>query len=320
LQTNPVPKVRLGNTGLEIPRLGLGTSFLARPNMLIPEAEALETVQYALSRGINLFDTAPLYGSGNAERRLGKALAGVPRDSFILETKVGRRVQPDGNVIFDYSKDGIRRSLEESLERLQMDRVDIILLHDPNGAFKNFREALEVFPILADWRSQGIVRAIGAGMTRWDWPAEFARNADFDCFLLAGRYSLLEQEAAAEFLPLCQEKGIGVFIGGVYNSGILATGPVPGAMYEYRAATEPIKERVRQIEAICNRYNVPLSLAALQFPTGHPGVTSLIVGAKSPAEIADNLAKLEQTVPEALWDDLKQAGLVDRNVPVRPAF
>lgn len=320
MQTNPVPKVRLGNTGLEIPRLGMGTSFLARPNMLVPEDEALETVRYALSRGINFFDTAPLYGSGHAERRLGKALAGFPRDSYILETKVGRRLQPDGSVIFDYSRDGIRRSLEESLERLKMDRVDIVLLHDPEGVFENFREALDVFPILADWRSQGVVRAIGAGMNQWEWPAEFARHADFDCFLLAGRYSLLEQKAAAEFLPLCQEKGIGVFVGGVYNSGILATGPVPGAMYQYREATEPIKERVRQLEEICNRHNVPLSVAALQFPTGHPGVTSLIVGAKSPAEIADNLDKLEQTVPDALWEDLKQAGLVDQNVPVRPAF
>ena len=320
MQTNPVPKVRLGKTNLEIPRLGLGTSFLARPNMLISEAEALETVQFALSKGINFFDTAPLYGAGNAERRLGKALTGFPRDSFILETKVGRLVQPDGRVIFDFSKDGIRRSLEESLERLKMDRVDIVLLHDPNGVFENFREALEVFPILADWRSQGVVRAIGAGMTNWEWPAQFARHADFDCFLLAGRYSLLEQNAAAEFLPLCQEKGMAVFIGGVYNSGILATGPVPGAMYDYKEAGEAVKERVRQLEAICNRHNVPLSLAALQFPTGHPGVTSLIVGAKSPAEIADNLYKLEQTVPEALWEDLKQAGLVDPNVPVRPAF
>lgn len=320
MQTNPVPKVRLGNTGLEIPRLGLGTSFLARPNMLIPEAEALETVQYALSRGINFFDTAPLYGSGNAELRLGKALAGVPRDSFILETKVGRLVQPDGSVIFDFSKDGIRRSLEESLQRLKMDRVDIVLMHDPENVFVNVRQALEVFPVLAGWRSQGIVRAIGAGMNQWEWPAEFARNADFDCFLLAGRYTLLEQKAAAEFLPLCREKGIGVFVGGVYNTGILATGPVSGAMYQYREATEAVKERVRQLETICNRYNVPLSVAALQFPTGHPGVTSLIVGAKSPAEIADNLDKFEQEIPETLWEDLKQAGLVDRDVPVRSTF
>lgn len=316
LQAINVPKVKVGKTCLSIPTMGMGTSFLARPNVPVPEAEALETVEYAMSRGVNFFDTAPLYGSGNAERRLGKALAGVPRDSFVLETKVGRLVQPDGSVIFDYSHDGIRRSLEESLERLKMDRVDIVLLHDPDGYFTNPQEALEVFPILADWRSQGVVKAIGAGMNQWQWPAEFARSADFDCFLLAGRYTLLNQKPAEEFLPLCQDKGISVFVGGVYNTGILATGPVPGAFYEYQTASEEIKEQVRLIEAICQRHKVPLSVAALQFPAAHPAVTSLIVGAKSPREIEDNLQKLEQSVPVELWEDLQKAGLLNETVPV----
>jgi len=316
LQTINVPKVQIGKTGLKISTMGVGTSFLARPNVPVPEAEALETVEYALTRGINFFDTAPLYGSGNAERRLGKALAGVPRDSFVIETKVGRLVQPDGSMVFDYSKDGIRRSLEESLTRLKMDRVDIVLLHDPDGFFSEPQQALELYPILAEWRSQGMVKAIGAGMNQWMWLAEFAHRAHFDCFLLAGRYTLLNQEPAKEFLPLCQDKGISVFVGGVYNTGILATGPVPGAFYEYQSAPEEIKEQVRRIEAICRRYKVPLSVAALQLPAAHSAVTSLIVGAKNPREIEDNLQKIDQPVPVELWEDLQKAGVLDNSVPV----
>lgn len=318
MKDNTVPKVRVGKTGLEIPRIGLGTGFLARPDMLISEEEALETVHYCLSRGINFFDTAPLYGGGNAERRLGKALAEFPRDSFVVETKVGRLVQPDGKVYFDYSIDGLKRSLSESLERLKMDRVDIVLMHDPEGAFNEPSKALEVFPLLADWRSQGVIKAIGAGMNQWEWPAEFARQADFDCFLLAGRYTLLEQKPAAEFFPLCLEKGISVFAAGVYNTGILATGPVEGAMYQYQPASDVVKERVGRLEAICTQYGVSLNGAALQFPTTHPAVTSLIVGAKNPAEIADNLEKLEQPIPAELWVELKEAGFIDPAVPISP--
>lgn len=318
MQTFNISKVQVGKTGLKIPTMGMGTSFLARPNVPVPEAEALGTVEYALSRGVNFFDTAPLYGSGNAERRLGKALAGVPRDSFILETKVGRLIQPDGSVVFDYSKEGIRRSLEESLTRLKMDRVDIVLLHDPDGFFSEPEQALELYPILAEWRSQGVVKAIGAGMNQWRWLAEFARRADFDCFLLAGRYTLLNQEPAQEFLPLCQEKDISVFVGGVYNTGILATGPVADAFYEYQPASEEIKEQVRRLEVICQRHKVPLSVAALQFPAANPAVTSLIVGAKNPREIEDNLQKLEQPVPVVLWEDLQKAGLLLKSVPVPP--
>lgn len=319
MKENTVPRVKVGKTELEIPRIGMGTGFLARPNMLISEEEALETVRYALAKGVNFFDTAPLYGSGNAERRLGKALAEFPRDSYVIETKVGRLVQPDGSVIFDYSKDGIKRSLEESLKRLKMDFVDIVLLHDPENVFAEPGEALEVFPILADWRAQGMVKAIGAGMNQWEWPAEFARQADFDCFLLAGRYTLLEQKPATEFFPLCQQKGISVFAAGVYNTGILATGPVEDAMYNYQPAPPAVKEKVRRLETICNRYGVSLNGAALQFPITHPAVTSLIVGAKNRAEIEDNLEKLGQPIPGALWAELKEAGFIEPFVPVSTA-
>lgn len=311
-----IKKVKLGKTDLEIPTLGLGTSFLARPSMLVPEREAIEMVQHAFSKGINFFDTAPYYGAGNAERRLGKALEGVPRDSFILETKVGRLVEPDGSVVFDYSKEGIERSLAESLKRLKMDRIDIALMHDPDIVFTNFKQAQEIVELLLHWRKQGIVRAIGVGTNYWEPLVEYAKQADFDCFLLAGRYTLLEQKAATEFLPLCLEKGIGVFVGGVYNSGILATGPIPGAYYNYGEANEVVKEQVRRIEKICQRHNVPLSVAALQFPTANQAVTCMIVGAKTISEIDENFQKLEQTIPIALWDELKEEGLVEKEVPV----
>ncbi|MDB5078097.1 MAG: hypothetical protein JWP00_21 [Chloroflexi bacterium] len=312
---NRTETFKVGKTKLEVPGMGLGTSYLARPSVLVPEDEAVEMVQYAFSRGINFFDTAPLYGSGNAERRLGKALEGIPRDSFVLETKIGRLVQPDGSVIFDYSKDGVQRSLEESLKRLKMDRVDILLLHDPDAHFDNLSEASRTFELLADWRSQGVIRALGVGLTSWETLAEFARTVDFDCCLLAGRYTLLEQKAL-DCLALCQEKGISIFAAGIYNTGILATGAVPGASYEYGPAREPILERVRKIEALCQRHNVPLGVAALRFPTGNPAVTSLIVGAKTASEVRDNLQKLQQPIPAAFWAELKQEGLLDEKAPV----
>jgi D-threo-aldose 1-dehydrogenase len=308
-------KVKVGKTGLEVPQLGLGTGFLARPSALIAEETALEMVRFAHSKGVNFFDTAPFYGSGNAEKRLGKALAGIPRDSFILETKVGRLVQPDGSIVFDYSKEGLQRSLEESLKRLKMDRIDIALMHDPDAYFKDYRAALAAFEVLADWRSQGLVRAIGAGLNHCEWPTRFTEIAEVDCFLLAGRYTLLEQKEALGFLALCREKGISIFSGGIFNTGILATGPIPGASYEYREASEPVKERVRRIEAVCARHKVALSVAALQFPLHNPAVTSMVVGAKSSAEIEENLQKLEQPIPPELWEDLKREGLLEETTP-----
>ncbi|HEX2909794.1 MAG TPA: aldo/keto reductase [Chloroflexia bacterium] len=309
-----IPEVKLGKTGLTVPRLGLGSAFLAGPFVSVPERQALEAVEYALEEGIRFFDTAPLYGAGQAEIRLGRILSQVPRDSFVLSTKVGRLVKDDGTVVFDYSRDGILRSFEESLKRLQLDRVDILLLHDPDDFY---REALENgYPVLDELRSQGVISAVGAGMNQWEMLADFARQADFDCFLLAGRYTLLEQKALDEFLPLCQQKGIGVFMGGILNSGILATGAIPGARYNYEPAPPEILERVSRIEAICARYGVPLNVAALQFPAAHPAASALIVGAQSKDEIAANFEFLKQPLPQGLWDDLKREGLLAENAPV----
>lgn len=301
----------VGRTGLTVSRIGFGTAPIGRAT--VPEADAIAAAESALAAGVTLFDTAPLYGAGRAERLLGAALRGVPRDSYVLSTKVGRIVTPDGRIVRADTRDGVLRSIEASLARLGVGRLDIVLLHDPDD---HEREALDaVFPALAELRSQGVIRAIGAGMNQWEMPARFARAADFDCFLLAGRYTLLEQTAAATFLPLCRERGIGVFLGGVYNSGVLATGPTERATYNYKPLPPGVRERVGRIAATCERFGVPLHTAATQFPLAHPAVTSAVLGAVSPAEVAANLAALTDPVPQALWDALREDGLLDPAAP-----
>ncbi len=206
------------------------------------------------------------------------------------------------------------RSFEESLQRLGLERVDILHIHDPD---EYYREALDVvFPVLADLRRQGVIRAVGAGMNQWGMLADFARNADFDCFLLAGRYTLLEQGALDELLPLCEEKDIGVFLGGVFNSGILATGASPGAKYNYADAPPEVLEKVSRIEAVCARHDVPLHVAALQFPLAHPAISSLVVGARSTEEMQANMAALWTAIPEDLWEELRAEGLLHEEAPV----
>ena len=310
----PIPTTRLGRTDLMVTRLGLGTAPLANLYREIPESQAVELVQYALEHGINFIDTAPLYGAGASEHRVGLALQGVPRDSYVLATKVGRLISPSGEIYFDFSREGILRSFEDSLKRLQLDRVDILHIHDPDD---HYQQALaEAFPTLAELRAQGVIQAVGAGMNQWEMLADFARNADFDCFLLAGRYTLLEQTSLDEFLPLCQAKGIGVILGGVYNSGILARGPQPGAKYNYADAPPEILERVRQLEAMCQRHGVPLKVAALQFPLAHPAVNTMVVGAESVEEVAENIAAFRTPIPTALWEDLRADGLIRKEAPV----
>jgi len=280
----------------------------------ISQEQASTVVDYALDNGIRFIDTAPFYGFGQSERYLGVALAQVPRTSYVLSSKVGRLITTEGKAVFNFTRDGILRSIEESLARLRLDYVDILLIHDPDNHYK---EALdEAFPTLAELRRQGVIKAVGAGMNQWQMLADFARNADFDCFLLAGRYTLLEQGALDEFFPLCQEKGIGIFLGGVYNSGILARGANPGAKYNYADAPSEILERVRRIEAVCARYQVPLYVAALQFPLAHPAVTALLVGAEAPGEIATNLRALSTPIPSELWSTLRSEGLLHEAAPV----
>lgn len=301
-----------------VPTIGLGAAPLGGTNndafSVGTGARATETVLHCLRNGINFFDTAPLYGSGLSEERLGAALVRVPHEQFIVQSKIGVVVNEDGSTTRAYTREMVLRSIEDSLKRLQVDYLDMALIHDADN---HFRSALdEAYPTLAELKSQGVIRAIGAGMNQWEMEAEFARSADFDCFLLAGRYTLLEQAPIEEYLPLCLEKNISVFLGGVFNSGILATGAVPGARYQYGAPPPPILEKTRALEGVCARHHVALKAAALQFPLAHPAVKSLIVGMVKPQEIDENLAALRAPIPAAFWEEVRALGLVDSRAPV----
>jgi D-threo-aldose 1-dehydrogenase len=309
-----IPTTSLGKTDLTVPIMGFGSAPVAGLYQPIADEPALETIRFAFSQGITLFDTAPLYGAGRAEELVGRGLAGIPRDRYLISTKVGRLLDPErGSLVFDFSRDGVLRSLEGSLQRLRTERVDILHIHDPDN---HQQQALEqAFPTLDELRRQGVVKAIGAGMNQWEALAHFAHFADFDCFLLAGRYTLLEQNAN-DFLLRCRAKGIGILLGGVFNSGILATGAAPGAYHNYRPAAEAIIARTQAIEAICERHGVRLPVAALQFARAHPGVSSLVVGAASPQEITANLAALTTPIPAAFWAELRAEQLIDLAAPV----
>ncbi|MCZ8043164.1 MAG: aldo/keto reductase [Beijerinckiaceae bacterium] len=328
----------LGRSRLPVSTLGFGGAPLGDLYAHLDEAKAVATVEAAITGGVTLFDTSPLYGHGLSEHRIGAALRRVPREGLVLSTKVGRVAEPfagrgDGSgyrgglphgMRFDYSYDGAMRSLEQSALRLGVGHIDIVLIHDvdvwTHGAAmieQRFSEAMDgAYRALEALRASGAVRAIGVGVNEAQMCERFARAGDFDTMLLAGRYSLLEQPALASFMPLALEKGIGLMLGGVFNSGILATGPVPGARYNYNPAPPEILARVAAIEALCTRHGVPLRRAALQFPLGHEAVASLVMGAVSPAEVADQIAELSQPVPAALWAELKADGLLAADVPV----
>ena len=282
-----------------------------------PVEDATASVRAALEAGLTYVDTAPHYGLGLAERRLGRLLAGLPRDRFVVSTKVGRLVRPlapgetadpegfadspPAKRVWDLSGDGLRRSLEESLERLGLDRVDIVLVHDPDD---HEREAYEqAFPALIELRDQGVVAAIGAGMNQAEMLTRFVRDLDIDVVLVAGRYSLLDQRALAELLPTCAARGTGVVVGGVFNSGLLAD-PRPGATFDYAPAPAELVDRAARLAEVCARHRTPLRAAALAFPFGHPAVTSVLVGARTAAEVEDAVSCFRRPVPEVLWADL----------------
>jgi D-threo-aldose 1-dehydrogenase len=301
-----------------LPNFGMGCAPLGGNGGVFgmaSETAADVVVQHALAQGVSFFDTAPLYGSGLSEVRLGRALAGVPRHRFQIGTKIGVVINPDGSSERSYRRDAVKRSIGDSLQRLGVDFVEIAHIHDAD-ADEHFRMALdEAYPVLADLKAQGVIRAIGAGMNQWQREAEFARNADFDCFLLAGRYTLLEQEPIHEYLPLCLEKQISVFLGGVFNTGILATGSIPEARYQYRPAPPEIMEKTRRIEAVCAQHGVALKAVALQFPLAHPAIRSLVVGMITAGEVDQNLAALRAPIPAAFWADLRSAGLIESAAP-----
>jgi D-threo-aldose 1-dehydrogenase len=307
----PLPTKKLGHSEIEISVLGLGTAPLGNMYRNISESEALNTFKTAFDWGVRFIDTAPYYGSGLSEQRVGAAVAGFGRENLVLSTKVGRLITPEGTPIFDFSRDGVLRSIEASLKRMQVDYFDILLVHDPDNHYKQALD--ETFPTLADLRSQKVIKAIGAGMNQWQMLRDFVLNADPDCFLLAGRYTLLEQGAMDEFLPLCQQRNIGVFLGGVFNSGILAGGV---QKYNYEDAPPEIVTRVQKLEEICLPHGVPLRVAALHFPLAHPAICGVVLGAQSANEINQNLEAYHQKIPPDLWQELKAAGLLREDAPV----
>lgn len=301
-----------GKNLLQVTNFGLGSAPIGN-TASVSDADADATIKRAYELGVRLFDSAPLYGHGEAEIRIGRALQGIPRDSYVISSKIGRVLNADRSAfVYDYSRDGVMRSIEGSLKRLNTDRLDIVLVHDPDAdVVDHEQDALDgAFPTLQDLRSQGVIKAVGAGMNQWQMEQRFAEQADPDVFLLAGRYTLLEQTSLG-FLKLCKEKGIGIFLGGVYNSGILATGPHETAQYNYMNAPAEILEKARKIKAITDRYDVGLNVAALHFAQAHPTVTSLVVGAVKPSEVEANIAALSTEVPAELWQELQAEGLID---------
>jgi D-threo-aldose 1-dehydrogenase len=280
----------------ELGELGLGTAPLAGEE---PGAarRAQAAVEAALAAGIDYFDTAPLYGVGSAERRLGSALAGVSRASYKVSTKAGRRVVGD-RVEYDFSAEGIARSVEESLVRLGLDRVDIVHLHDPDN---HVRQALdEAYPVLDDLRRQGVIGAIGIGMNSPEIPTRFVRETDIDVVLIAGRYTLLDRSAADDLLTAAADRGVAVIAGGVFNSGILAD----GTTYDYRPASPEIVNRVEQLAKVCASYDVPLKAAAMRFPATHPAVTTVLIGCATAAEVRENVELWRHPLPADLWTAL----------------
>lgn len=332
-----IPSRKIGNNGVDITELGFGGAPIGNLYAPLSDDQAEETVHRAIETGVRYFDTAPYYGHGLSEHRLGRALRTIPRDDYVISTKVGRLLKPEDpdNIplgqfpdclpfkpVFDYSYDGVMRSVEDSLQRLGTHRIDIILIHDvdkwthKDQEGQRFREVMEGgYKALTELRSEGVIKAIGCGLNEWEACDKFARAGDFDCFLLAGRYTLLHQESLDSFLPLCDDRGIKIIIGGPYNTGILATGAIDGAYYDYAPATPEIMEKVRKIENICKSHNVPLATAALHFPLYHPSISCVIPGARTAGEIDRSYETYSKAIPDALWAELKQEELIRSDAP-----
>lgn len=312
-----------------VTRIGFGAAAIGGLFAPVAEGDALAAVRAAWDGGIRYFDTAPHYGVGMSEERLGRFLRERPRTDFTVSTKVGRLLvpaetpPPDGVEGFygtpartrvrDYSHDGVRRSLEESLERLGLDRIDVALIHDPDD---HVEQAIgQAYPALRELRDQGVVGAIGVGMNQTPALTRFVREADLDCVLVAGRYTLLDRSGADELLPVCAERGVAVIAGGVFNSGLLAD-PRPGATFDYGAAARPVLDRALRMKEICERHGTPLRAAAIQFPGAHPAVATVLLGGRSAAEVTDGLRMAALPIPAGLWDELRSAGLLDADLPV----
>lgn len=332
---------RHNNGGLTFTELGFGTAPMGNLYRAISDEEARAILDRAWVGGVRYFDTAPLYGLGLSETRLNGFLRTKPRDEYVLSTKVGRLMRPcapaDRTGLgkwfdvpmrqeeYDYSYDGVMRSFEFSLERLGVSRVDILYVHDlcifTHGSKAASDARIEEFfgqkgyDAMISLRDQGVISAIGGGINEWQVCQTLAERGDFDLFLLAGRYTLLEQEALNSFLPLCEKRGIGIVTGGPYNSGILATGAVPGAFYDYDPAPKEIMQKVSRIESVCKAHGVSLIDAAFQFPLLHPAHLAIIPGGQSVGQMDGNLGAAVAQIPTALWDDLKAQGLLRQDAP-----
>jgi D-threo-aldose 1-dehydrogenase len=317
---------KLGPSNLDVTRLSFGTAPIGNLFQAVTDADAEAALEVAWRSGIRFYDTAPLYGHGLSETRLGRFLRDKPRDSYVLASKVGRLLRagvppepgqsyvdvPPVNPVFDFSYDGTLRSIEESLRRLGLDRIDVLHIHDPDD---HYEEALKgSFRALDKLRSEGVVAAVSAGMNQWEMLSRFARDGDFDCFLLAGRYTLLDQSAFAELMPLAAERGIAIIAAGVFNSGVLAD-PRSNARFNYQQAPAELIEKARRIAAVCARHDVPLRTAAVQFPRAHAAVPTVLIGSRSAAQVAENVAGFETLIPAGLWEELKAEGLLANEVP-----
>jgi len=330
---NPTERARIGHTDLNVTQLSLGAAPVGNLLKKVSEKDAIETFKAAFKAGIRYVDTAPYYGYGLAENRLGRALADQNREEFVISTKVGRLIRPgqrsgselfdgdqpyyranlDMRCVFDYSYDGVMHSHEESLERLGLDRVDILHIHDPDDHFELAVKG--AYKALDRLRSEGTIQAVSAGMNQWEMLSRFMDHGDFDCFLLAGRYTLLEQTALTEFLPKCVQRGVSIILGGVFNSGLLAD-PRPGITFNYEVAPQKLIDQALRIAAVCEGHGVSLKAAALQFPLAHPAVATVLTGVRSAAEFEENERLFRHPIPRDMWQELKDKGLLVEDAPV----
>ena len=336
---DPGERRRLGTTQVTVTRLALGGAPIGGLFAAVDDRDATATIRHAWDLGIRYYDTAPLYGYGTSERRMGRVLREQPRDAFTLSTKVGRLIRQDADIppgadvdrqlldgrenafyvgtgpvrpVFDFSGDGVRRSIDESLERLGLDRIDIAYIHDPDD---HWEAAIDgAYPALARLREEGVVQAIGAGMNQSAMLARFAREGEFDVFMLAGRYTLLDQEALADLLPLCVERGMAITIGGVMNSGILAD-PRPGSHFNYAPAPGELVARAQRLAKVCARHDVPLKAAAVQFPLAHPAIASIVAGVRRVDHLDEYPALFRHPIPADLWNELRAEGLLPADAP-----
>jgi D-threo-aldose 1-dehydrogenase len=329
----------IGRHGLQVTGLGLGTAPLGGMYSDLTEEEALATVVAAMDAGIRFFDTAPHYGHTKAEHRLGDALRRYPRDQYVLSTKTGRHYVPrknpyDGSegwqnplpfeAIYDYTYSGVLRSFEDSQQRLGIPEIDILLIHDIGRVThgdKNphyWKQLTEGggFRALDELRSAGVVKAVGLGVNEGAAVLEMMADFDIDCALLAGRYTLLEQATLEDLLPACEARGVKILLGGAFNSGILARGVQGDLKFNYVAAPPEVIERVGRIESVCRAHDVPIAAAALQFPYAHPAVATVLTGARSVAELRENVASFQRPIPASLWTSLRDEGLLDPRAPV----